>query len=108
MSELIIEAADGTFEQEVLKAEKPVLIDFWAQWCGPCRAMSPIVEEIASERTDIKVVKVNVDDCPAVSNEYGIMSIPTFMIFKNGEAAAEQVGSIGKAGLNAFIDGQVK
>lgn len=104
MSELIIEASDDTFEEEVLRSDKPVLVDFWAQWCGPCRAMAPVVEEIASERADIKVVKVNVDDCPAVSNELGIMSIPTFMIFKNGEEAGQQVGSAGKANMLAFID----
>lgn len=102
--ELITQVTDDTFEEEVLKADKPVFIDFWAAWCGPCRAAAPVVDEIASERTDIKVVKVNVDDCPEVSNSFRIMSIPTFIIIKNGKVVGQLVGAPGKAHLLQFID----
>ncbi len=81
-----IEAKDDNFEEEVLKSDKPVLVDFWAPWCGPCQAMGPVIEEISKEFEDkVKVVKVNVDNSPQFAQKYGIMSIPALIIFKNGE-----------------------
>ena len=81
-----------TFEAEVLNSDKPVLLDFWASWCGPCRMLAPILDDIAGEREDIKVCKVNVDEEPELANRYGITTIPTVFIIKNGEIAAQSLG----------------
>ena len=91
------------FDGEVLKAEGTVLVDFWATWCGPCRMLSPIVDEVASERPDVKVGKINVDEQPELAQQFGIMSIPTLLVFKNGEKVQESVGLIPKEKVEALL-----
>ena len=99
------EFTDGNFETEVLKAETPVLVDFWEPWCGPCRMVAPIVEEISNEYAGkIKVGKVNTDDNQMIASQYGIMSIPTIMIFKDGEVVERVIGAQPKAALTSKIE----
>ena len=92
------------FEAEVVQSEKTVLVDFWASWCGPCRMLSPIVDEIAEERTDVKVAKVNVDEQEELAMRFGIMSIPTLVVMKNGEIANQSVGMATKDQILALLD----
>jgi len=96
--------SDADFEAQVLKASEPVVVDFWAEWCGPCRMIAPALEEIAgSLGGKVKIVKLNVDESPKTAQKYGIMSIPTLMMFKNGELASRQVGAAPKQKLEAWI-----
>jgi thioredoxin 1 len=100
--------SDASFDSEVLKANGPVVVDFWAEWCGPCRMIAPALDEIATAMGDkVKIVKINVDENPAVASKYGVMSIPTLMIFKNGEMASRQVGAAPKAKLQQWITAAV-
>jgi thioredoxin 1 len=100
--------SDASFESEVLKATGPVVVDFWAEWCGPCRMIAPALEEIAgSLGSKVKILKLNVDENPATAAKYGIMSIPTLMIFKNGEMASRQVGAAPKQKLEQWITAAV-
>jgi len=105
MSNNITYLTDDSFEAEVLKAEGPVLVDYWAEWCGPCRMIAPILDEISGEYAGkLKVTKLNIDEHPATAPKYGIRGIPTLMLFKNGQVAATKVGALSKSQLTAFID----
>ena len=105
MAEHIIHISDESFEQEVLQSERPVLIDYWAEWCGPCKMIAPVLDEIATEYSDrLKVVKLNIDDNPQTPPKYGIRGIPTLMVFKDGQVEATKVGAVSKAQLTAFLD----
>ena len=105
MSDNIIHVSDDSFEQEVLQSEMPVLIDYWAEWCGPYKMIAPVLDEVASEYADkIRVAKLNIDENPATPPKYGIRGIPTLMLFKNGEVEATKVGAVSKAQLTAFLD----
>ncbi len=105
MSENIVHISDESFEEEVLRSEKPVLIDYWAEWCGPCKMIAPVLDEIATEYSErLKVVKLNIDDNPQTPPKYGIRGIPTLMVFKNGVVEATKVGAVSKAQLTIFIE----
>ena len=105
MSELIAEVSDASFADDVLKSSIPVLVDYWADWCGPCKAIAPILEQIAQEyEGKLKVAKLNIDANPQTPTQYGIRGIPTLMLFKNGEMEAVKVGAVSKSQLSAFID----
>jgi thioredoxin 1 len=104
MSDEILQGSDATFEQEVLKSELPVLVDFWAPWCGPCRIIAPAVEAIAAERAGkLKVVKLNVDDNPATSQKYGITGIPTLILFKGGDVKETVIGVVPRTKLEEMV-----
>ena len=99
----VINIKKNNFQNEVLNSEMPVLLDFWAPWCGPCRMVSPIVDEIAAERSDIKVCKINVDEQPELAARFGVMSIPTLVVMKNGKVINQAVGARPKAQILAML-----
>lgn len=99
----VIKLTSENFEQEVLKAEKPVLVDFYADWCGPCQMMAPVIEEI-SEEVDAKVCKINIDEEMEIAQKYGVMSIPTFIVFKDGGVAKKDLGAKPKSAVLAMLD----
>ncbi len=108
MTENIQEVSDQTFDQDVLQSDKPVLVDYWAEWCGPCKAIHPILEEIADDYGDrLKIAKLNIDENPDTPPKYGIRGIPTLMLFKDGNVEATKVGALSKSQLTAFIDSNV-
>ena len=100
----VITLTKENFEQEVLRSDKPVLVDFWASWCGPCRMVSPIVDEIAEERSDIKVGKVNVDEQQMLAAQFSVMSIPTLLVFKNGQVVNQAVGARPQQQILALLE----
>ena len=105
MSSHIVYVSDASFEEEVLKSSGPVLVDYWAEWCGPCKMIAPLLDEIATEYTGkIKVAKLNIDENPQTPPRYGIRGIPTLMLFKDGNVEATKVGAVSKSQLTAFID----
>jgi len=108
VSEAIVYVTDDSFEQEVLQSDQPVLVDYWAEWCGPCKMIAPILDELATEYGGkLKIAKLNIDDNPSIPPKYGIRGIPTLMLFKSGNVEATKVGAVSKSQLTAFIDSNI-
>ena len=108
MSDNIVHTSDDGFESDVLGADKPVSVDYWAEWCGPCKMIAPILDEIAGEYADrLKICKLDIDANQATPPKYGIRGIPTLMLFKNGEIEATKVGALSKSQLQAFLDSNI-
>ena len=101
----IVNITNANFKEEVLDSDKKVLVDFWAPWCGPCRMVSPIVDEIAEENASIKVAKINIDEQPQLASQYGVMSIPTLMVFENGDVVEKAVGARNKTFILQMLEG---
>ena len=107
-SDLIKHTSDSSFDGDVLKADKPVLVDYWAEWCGPCKMIAPILDDVAKDYDGrLKIAKMNVDENREVPSKFGIRGIPTLMLFKDGQLAATKVGALSKAQLTAFLDGHL-
>jgi thioredoxin 1 len=104
----IVHTTDATFDRDVLKSDKPVLLDFWAEWCGPCKMIAPILDDIAKEYGErVRIAKLNIDENPATPPKYGIRGIPTLILFKNGTVEAQKVGAVTKSQLAAFLDSKL-
>ena len=108
MSDNIVQISDSSFDSDVLQAEGPVLVDFWAEWCGPCKMIAPVLEELASEYGEkLKICKMDVDANPETAPKYGIRGIPTLILFNNGDVAGQKVGALSKSQLSEFIDSAI-
>ena len=108
MSDAIVYVTDDSFENEVINSDKPVLVDYWADWCGPCKMIAPILDDIASEyKGKLKIAKLNIDENQGTPRKYGIRGIPTLMLFKGGNVEAQKVGAVSKSQLTAFIDSNI-
>ena len=105
MGKQIVHTTDATFDEDILKSETPVLLDFWAEWCGPCKMIAPVLDEIAEEYKErLKIAKINIDENPHTPPRFGIRGIPTLILFKNGTVEAQKVGSVRKPDLKSFLD----
>ena len=104
----IIHTTDNTFDEDVINSDVPVLVDFWAEWCGPCKMIGPALEEISEEmKDDVRITKLNIDENPATPQKYGVRGIPTLLLFRNGEVVAEKVGALPKAQLQEWINSNI-